>query len=205
VSLHLGQHCLRLGQPEGHLHGAVERDGRGQGGAGLLPLTGLRIQRAETVVAVGLERAHAEFLGQGQGLPVVGFGRLAFRSLAPRRNIAEEAQGIRLVTMFLALTGICQYTLGEGVRLLQMAGQQLRLPQGETTERLMDDRSRCSCLFHCLREQRHGVGTTPGQGVCRTQGRRCPGEIKGEVRVPTEAYGPFEPGECHGQVTLAEG
>ena len=32
----------------------------------------LRIQRAEAEVAVGLERAHAEFLGQGEGLVVVG-------------------------------------------------------------------------------------------------------------------------------------
>ena len=49
-------------------------DGSGQRGAGLLPLAGLAIQRAEAAVAVGHERAHAEFLGQGEGLLVVGFG-----------------------------------------------------------------------------------------------------------------------------------
>ena len=86
---------------------------------------------------MGLERAHAELLGQGQGLAVVGFGWLDLRRLAPRRNVAEEAQGIRLVAAFLVLTGERQRTLGEGVRLLQAAGQQLRLPQGETTERLI--------------------------------------------------------------------
>ena len=88
-------------------------------------------------MAVGLERAHAEFLGQGEGLAVVGCGVLDLRGIAPRRNVAEEAQGIRLVAAFLVLTGKRQRTLGEGVRLLQAAGQHLRLPQGEMTERLI--------------------------------------------------------------------
>ena len=72
-------------------------------------------------MAVGLERAHAEFLGQG--LVVMDLGRLSLRGLAPCRNVAEEAQGIRLVAAFLVLTGECQCTLGEGMRLLQAAGQ----------------------------------------------------------------------------------
>ena len=76
-----------------------------------------------------LERAHAEFLGQGEGLVVVGFSLRTLGGIAPRRNVAEEAQGIRLVAAFLVLTGMRQRTLGEGMRLLQAAGQQLRLPQ----------------------------------------------------------------------------
>ena len=60
-------------------------------------------------------------------------------------------------------------------------------------------------LFHRLREQRHGVGDAPGQGVRRTQGRSHPGEIDREVRVLTDAHGPFEQGERPGQVALAEG
>jgi hypothetical protein len=39
-----------------------------------------------------------------------------------RRNLAEEAQGIRLMAPFLALTRKHQRLLGEGVRLLQTAG-----------------------------------------------------------------------------------
>ena len=88
-------------------------------------------------MAVGHERPHAEFLGQGEGLLVVVFGQLALWRVAPRRNLAEEAQGIRLVAAFLVRTGERQRLLGEGVRLLQAAGQQLRLSQGETTERLI--------------------------------------------------------------------
>ena len=91
------------------------------------------------------------------------------------------------------------------MRLLQAAGQHLRLPQGETDRAPEDHRFRCSRLFHRLREQRYGVGDAPAQGVRRTQGRSHPGEIEREVRVLTEAHGPFEQGEGPGQVALAEG
>ena len=52
-------------------------------------------------MAVGLEWAHAQLLGQGEGLPVVGFSLCALRG-SRSRNVAEEPQGIRLVAPFLA-------------------------------------------------------------------------------------------------------
>ncbi len=55
------------------------------------------------------------------------------------RDLAEEAQGIGLVTAFLACAGLRQRLLGEGLCLLQAASQQMRLPQGETTERVQPD------------------------------------------------------------------
>src|SRR2546429_3737117 len=61
--LYLGQRRLGLREPERHLHGTVHLHGRGQFSTGLLPLAGGRIQRAETPVAVGHERAHAQYLG----------------------------------------------------------------------------------------------------------------------------------------------
>jgi hypothetical protein len=69
----LRERRLRLGEPEGHVHGAVQRDGSGQLSLGLLPLASRGVQGAEAAVAVGLERAHAQLLGQGQGLLVVRF------------------------------------------------------------------------------------------------------------------------------------
>jgi hypothetical protein len=36
--LHLRQHRFRLGQPERHVHGLIEVDGRGELSAGLFPL-----------------------------------------------------------------------------------------------------------------------------------------------------------------------
>ena len=78
------------GQPERHLHGAIHLDGSGQLSAGLLPLAGLGIQRAQAEVAVGQERAHAEFLGQGEGLPVVMCGRLDLRGGLMGGDLPEE-------------------------------------------------------------------------------------------------------------------
>jgi hypothetical protein len=54
---------------------------------------------------VGLERAHAQFPGEGERLPVIGLSPLARQGLAARRNLAEEAQGIRLVAPFLVAHG----------------------------------------------------------------------------------------------------
>ena len=48
------------------------------------------IQRTEAVVTVGLERAHAQRLGQSQGLTVGGFDQLGLRGLAVRVDFAEE-------------------------------------------------------------------------------------------------------------------
>src|SRR5262249_9387131 len=102
--------------------------GRGQLSAGLLPLTSRGVQGAEAPVAVGLERAHAEFGGQGEGLLVVISGLRDLRSIATSGDLPKEAQGIRLVAAFLVRTGMRQRPLSEGVRLLQATGQQLRLP-----------------------------------------------------------------------------
>src|SRR5262249_7641698 len=71
---HLCQGRLRLGQPEGHVHGTVQHKGRGELGTGRCSLLYLGIQCAQAEVAMGSECAHAEFLGQGEGLLVVGFG-----------------------------------------------------------------------------------------------------------------------------------
>jgi len=73
-SRHLRQRRFGLGQPEGHVHGAIHGDGGSQLGARLLTTASLAVQPAQPVVAMGHERAHAEFLGQGQCLLVVGFG-----------------------------------------------------------------------------------------------------------------------------------
>ena len=82
ITLYLRQRRLGLWEPEGHLHGPVHLHGRGQRGARLLLLARRSIQRAEAPVAVGLERAHAECVGQDEGLVVVGDSGLAFRGMA---------------------------------------------------------------------------------------------------------------------------
>ena len=72
-------------------------------------------------VAQGRVGVDAEFVGQGEGLAVVIFGGLDLRGFTPRRNLAEEAQGIRLAPSLLMLKDARQCALSEGMCVLQAA------------------------------------------------------------------------------------
>jgi hypothetical protein len=72
----LPQRRLRLWQPERHLHRPVQLGGSGQFGAGLGAASELGIELPEAQMAVGLERAHAEFGAQLKGLPARRDGAL---------------------------------------------------------------------------------------------------------------------------------
>jgi hypothetical protein len=85
-------------------------------------LTNPLVQNAQAKMTVGLERAHAQLLGQVEGLAVMIFGLFGLRGLALRGNLTEEAQGIRLVTAFLSRTGESQRPLGESMCLRQVTG-----------------------------------------------------------------------------------
>ena len=66
---------------------------------------GLAVQPAQPEVAVGHERAHAQFLGQGQGLLVVGFGLRDIGGIGVGLDDAKLVQRERLVPAFLLLPG----------------------------------------------------------------------------------------------------
>ena len=93
---------------------------------------GLAIQSAQAVVAVGLKRAHAQRLGQGQGLTVGGFGQLGLRAMAVRVDLAEEPQGPRLLTLLRVRAAELQATHRDGQRLVEAAEAQIRLAQPDT-------------------------------------------------------------------------
>jgi hypothetical protein len=59
-------------------------------------LTGRGIQGTEAEVAVGLEGAYTEFLGQGEGLAVVRRGRRGLRGIGVGVDNAKLAQCVRL-------------------------------------------------------------------------------------------------------------
>src|SRR5215472_16540458 len=65
----------------------------------------LAIQGAETEVAVGLEGAHTEFVGQGEGLLVVGFGLRDIRGIGVGVDNAKLMQRVCLVSASLVLPG----------------------------------------------------------------------------------------------------
>jgi len=92
-------------QPERHIHGTIQRYGGRQYGTRLLRLGSRRIQGAKAEVAVGLQRAHAQFLSQSEGLLVVGCGLLVFRRVTLRCDFAEEPQGVGFVASFLVRPG----------------------------------------------------------------------------------------------------
>jgi hypothetical protein len=81
----------------------------------------LQIPGAKAAMAVYLEWAHPEFLGQSQGVLVVDGGWLDCRSIAPRHNIAQETPGIGCMAAFLVGTGKRQFLCDEGVGVLQAA------------------------------------------------------------------------------------
>ena len=65
-----------------------------------------------------LQRAHADRLGQGEGLAVVIFGHLDLRGRALGRDVAEESQGIRLIALLLLGSCDLEGLLAELHRLL---------------------------------------------------------------------------------------
>ena len=71
----------------------------------MLCLSGLAVQGAKATVTMCLEGAHAEFIGQGKGLLVVGCGFGEFWRIAVHGDVAEEAKNRRLSSAFLMLTG----------------------------------------------------------------------------------------------------
>jgi hypothetical protein len=88
-------------------------------------------------MTVCYESTHPQLLGQGKGLEVAGVGLFDLRGITMRGNVAEEAQGIRLRTSFLAGTGMLEGTGGKRVRLLQAASAQMCLAQGEEQRHLV--------------------------------------------------------------------
>ena len=108
----LPQRRLRLREPERHIHGPVEFNGGGQLGAGLLRPAGLRIQRPSPWWQWASSGPHAECLGQGQGLLVVGFGLRGIGGVGVGMDGAQLVQRMRLVAAFLVLPGQVERLVG---------------------------------------------------------------------------------------------
>ena len=116
----------------------------------MFPAADLCGETAEADMAMGLERAHAKSVGEDEGLSVVAFDCLNIGPIEARCDVAEEAQGIGLKAEFVPLLGKCPCGLGEGLRLLRMASEYLRLAQADTTEGLEVTSSEGRRPFHCL-------------------------------------------------------
>src|SRR2546428_130320 len=124
------QLLLRLLQPGPHVHRAVHRRGGRAVFAGVLPLACAPVELAEAEVAVGDERAHAELVGEGHGLPVGGFGLLGIRGIAMRGDLAQSPESPRLVRPTLVVTGKIEGLTGKPDRILDSVGHPWRQSPG---------------------------------------------------------------------------
>jgi|RhiMetdeSRZDD1v2_1073273.scaffolds.fasta_scaffold1475636_1 hypothetical protein len=73
-------------------------------------------------MAIRLERAHAEIVGEHEGLLGKGSCGLAPRRIAPHRDVAEEPHSLRLTAMSLVPAGLRPRLLSTGLRPLVCVG-----------------------------------------------------------------------------------
>ena len=102
----------------------------------LLLLASPGVEGAEPQVAMRLQRAHAQFLGEGEGLTVVGGGLVEVWGLATHGALAEESQRMHLVAASCVGAGELKETFGERTRLVHAADEEQGLAQLGEHERM---------------------------------------------------------------------
>jgi len=112
-----------------------------------------------------LERAHAEFRGQGEGLAVVTCGWLNLWGRLARRTLTQEPQSPGLGAALLVLEGEVNRLRGALVRRLQAASQQIGLTEPGDHERQPPRSAPGDRLLHPLFHQRQTRVDTPIQGI----------------------------------------
>src|SRR5262249_26778955 len=95
-----------LHQPETHVHLAVHGRRGSEILARLLSLAGAREELTEAEMAVGDERTHPQFFGDGERVVVVALTVLRGTVAGP--DLAEELEGPRFVGALTALAGKSQ-------------------------------------------------------------------------------------------------
>jgi hypothetical protein len=75
-------------------------------------------------VAVGLERAHAQFLSQRQGLIVVACSLFDLLGFATYGDVTEEPAGMRPVATSGMCTGEVEEAFGQRARLVHAADEE---------------------------------------------------------------------------------
>ena len=150
----------------------------------------------KTEVAVRLQRAHTEFLGQGEGLLVVRCGGRDVRWFTVHGNLTEEPQCPCLPASPFAVAGVREGALGQPVGFLHASSTEIGLPTGEGT----DER----CRFPTnLPQHGEGVRHSSREGVGQREPRAGEAVIVWHVRVLTQGHRPFEQRDGRVQGALA--
>ena len=121
----------------------------------------------QAVMAVGLEWAHAQLFGQGEGLAVVAGSGFALWGRLACRALAQEPQGPGLVAAVLALAGEIESLHGVMARLLQAASHQIRLAEVDDCRYQFLGRPLVTALLHPVCRQRRPAATRPSRAYAR--------------------------------------
>src|SRR5262245_32072926 len=159
------------------------------GGVGL-PRTAAEL--AQSKLAVGNEGAHAEVLGQRVSLPVVTFGPRHVARPLVQGNLAEEAQGPRLVPTLTALAGHAQGSPGELESVIEPVGEDVRFAQMHEERRLERAESDGLDGLQATLQQRDALGNTPRERIRVAQGPSVLREVKGQVPLTGHGDPAFE-------------
>ena len=132
-------------------------------------------------MAVGHERAHAEFLGQGQGLLVVGFGLRDIRRVGVGMDNAKLVQRTRLVPACLLLPGQVERLARVLPGLLAASRQTTDLAEPCEPGGLTCQPARADTFTDRLLQQRAPLREAPLERRGIAQARRDPSQQVGPV------------------------
>ena len=166
-----GEGQERDGQPAApDLHSLVEIDSNGQLSASLLPLADRGIEHPQTPVAVRLERAHPQRLGQGQRLVVVGFGLFGIAGSGVGIDGAKLVQRDCLLPTGLLLPGQVECLAGVLPGLRAASHQTTDLAEPSDPRGLRAQRACAETFADRLLEQRTPLREAPLQrrGIAKT-------------------------------------
>jgi hypothetical protein len=132
---------------------------------GRLELTHALVELAQAEVAVGGEGMHAELVGQGESLPVVAFGLRNVDGTLMRGNLAEEAEGPRLVAALAALVSYGSGSPGEFESVIESVGEYVHFTQIHEERRPESSESHSLDGAQGALQQRDTFGNASRQGV----------------------------------------
>jgi hypothetical protein len=157
------------------------------------------------VVAVGHERAHAEFIGEGQGLLVMGFGLLGLGRVGVSIDDAKLVQRECLVGTLFVLPGQVECLAGVLPGLLAVSRQMTDLTELCDPAGMIFQRARADTFADRLLQQRAPLREAPLERRGRAQASHDPSEKATSVTGgTTEGQALVEPPDGVLQVPLGE-
>ena len=152
---------------------------------------------------MGLERAHAQLLGQGQGLAVVTFGRARTPEAHTAPQCRRGAAGHTPRGPVPGAHGRAPAPARQG-RAPPPGDQPAAAPPPGRDDRVPGSSWPVVCSIACV-SSGMALATRPARIYAAPKATAIMGNKSREVCVLAETHGPFEQGEGPRQVALAEG